>query len=82
MSHFTSLEGPVENYGGQLTLRIPLAAGGQELVECTRAISTVEEEILNIVIPGWLAEKLGISEGSIVTVDNANGKFNIFTNPS
>ncbi len=77
MEKVTSLEGPVENIDGNLMLRIPLEAGGRELVECSQGISEVDGNFLNIVIQGWLAEKLGISEGSRVIVDNENGKFNI-----
>jgi antitoxin component of MazEF toxin-antitoxin module len=40
-------------------------------------LSQVEGELLIVVIPSWLAEKLGISDGSVVTIDNTNGKFNI-----
>jgi hypothetical protein len=69
--------GPVENIGGKLMLRIPLAAGGSELAECARGISESDGEFLCIHIMDWLAEKLGISEGDEVLVDNANGKFNI-----
>jgi len=77
MAQVTSLTGPVENIDGKLMLRIPLAAGGSELVECSRGIGAVEGEFLSIHIMDWLAQKLGISEGSSVTVDNTNGKFNM-----
>ena len=73
----TSLGGPVESLDGQLMLRIPLAAGGEALIECARGISRVSGGYLEIRIQPWLAEKLGISEGSRVVVDNRNGKFNI-----
>ena len=77
MENVTSLNGPVEKIDGKLMLRIPLAAGCTAFIECSRSIGEVDGEYLNIVIQDWLAEKLGISEGSLVTVDNANGKFNI-----
>ena len=32
---------------------------------------------MKITIPEWLAGVLRIDEGSVVSVDNANGKFNI-----
>jgi hypothetical protein len=73
----TSLQRLVENIDGKLMLRIPLAAGGSELVECARGIGEIDGDFLSIVIPGWLAEKLEISEGSAVVVGNANDKFNI-----
>jgi hypothetical protein len=73
----TSLGGPVELVEGELVLLIPLAAGGHELVPFTRGIGRIEGEVLRIVIPHWLAEKLDISEGCRVIVDNAGGKFNI-----
>lgn len=77
MANVTTLTGPVENIDGKLLLRIPLDAGGSELVAASRGIGVVEGEFLSIEIMDWLAQKLGISEGSLVTVDNANGKFNI-----
>lgn len=77
MGNVTSLQRLVENIDGKLMLRIPLAAGGRELAECSRGISEIDGDFLNIVIPDWLAEKLGISEGSAVVVGNANDKFSI-----
>lgn len=77
MAQITSLTGPVENIDGKLLLRIPLAAGGSEFVESSRGVGQVEGEFLSIEIMDWLAQKLGISEGRLVTVDNTNGKFNI-----
>ena len=74
---FVSLEGPVELLKGQLTLRIPLAAGGDKLAPLARMSGHVEGEYLNIVIQPWLAEKLRIGPGSLVFVDNRNGKFTI-----
>jgi hypothetical protein len=73
----TSLEGPVERVDGRLTLVIPLAAGGCEFIRCTSGISEVDGEDLKIKIPDRLAVELGIREGSLVQVDNENGKFNI-----
>ncbi len=73
----TSLQGPVEKIDGKLTLLIPLEAGGDEFVECSRGIGEVDGEYLRIVIPEWLASKLGIQEGTLVSVNNANGKFNM-----
>lgn len=58
-------------------LRIPLSSGGDMLKECTRGISEIQDDMLCIDIKEWLAQKLGVSEGSEVTVDNAGGKFNI-----
>lgn len=73
----TSLEGPVEALDGRLVLRIPLSQGGAALADCARGISEVVDDELYVFISGWLAEKLGICEGSIVIVDNRNGRFNI-----
>ena len=72
-----SLEGPVEVTDGQLTICIPLAAGGDVLAPLARAIGIVEGEYLKVVIQPWLAEKLRIVAGSLVVVDNVNGKFTI-----
>jgi hypothetical protein len=77
MDEITSLQGPVEMIDGKLTLLIPLAAGGDQLIECSRGISEVEGEYLKIIIPEWLAGTLRIANGSLVSVNNENGKFNI-----
>lgn len=77
MSEPISLQGPVEKIGGKLVLRIPLEAGGQELFECSHGISEIEGEYLKVLIPEWLAGMLRIDEGSMVSVNNQNGKFNI-----
>jgi hypothetical protein len=74
---FVTLKGPVEKVDGKLVLRIPLVAGGEELVASARGISSVEGDYLVVTIPDWLAEKLGIIEGSWVHVDNHDGKFHI-----
>ena len=36
---------------------------------------------LKIMIPKWLADKLHIADGSLVTVDNKDGKLNIHPIP-
>lgn len=74
---YISLGGPVEKHEGKLQLRIPLIAGGLELSRVARGISVIEDELLIVTIPDWLAERLGIEEGTPVIVDNQNGKFNI-----
>lgn len=77
MSNFVSLEGPVELVDGRLMLRIPLAAGGDQLASLARGIGESDGEYLNVVIQPWLAEKLHIEAGSLVVIDNENGKFTI-----
>ena len=74
---FTSLQGPVEKVDGRLVLRIPLAAGGDQFIECSRGIAHVDGEYLCIEIPDWLAAQLRVDEGSPVSVDNRDGKCNI-----
>jgi len=73
----TSLQGPVEEVDGKLALRIPLEAGGNQLIACSRGISEVKGEYLEIIIPEWLTGMLRIEKGDMVYVDNENGKFNI-----
>jgi len=77
MDDFASLQGPVEKVDGNLVLRIPLAAGGEEFVECSRGISEVKDGFLIIEIKEWLAGMLRIEAGDLVSVNNADGKFNI-----
>ena len=66
-----------ELLAGQLTLQIPLEVGGADFEEAASGISTVADGCLNIVIPDWLAAKLGIVDGSIVAIDNHGGKLNL-----
>ncbi|HEX4601073.1 MAG TPA: hypothetical protein VH116_06755 [Gemmatimonadales bacterium] len=73
----TSLEGPVELIDGKLTLRVPLAAGGDQLAPLARGIGEIDGEYLKVIIQPWLAGKLRIVPGSLVFVDNRNGKFTI-----
>lgn len=77
MDDIASLEGPVERIDGKLVVRIPLEAGGDEFVQCSRGISEVKDGCLVIEIKEWLAGMLRIEEGDLVHVDNSNGKFNI-----
>jgi hypothetical protein len=72
-----SLEGPVLKINGELVLIIPLSAGGDGLVDCSRGISESRGEFLKIVIPEWLAGMLRIEEGDLVCVNNSDGKFHI-----
>jgi hypothetical protein len=82
MTDIVSIEGPVELVNGQLMLRIPLAMGGDILAPLATQICTVDAEFMNVVIQPWLAEKLRIGEGSLVVVDNKNGKFTITRSPA
>jgi hypothetical protein len=77
MDGFASLQGPVEKVDGNLVLRIPLAAGGDEFVECSRGVSEIKDGYLVIEIKQWLAGVLRIEQGDLVSVNNADGKLNI-----
>ncbi len=80
-SETTSLEGPVELIDGRLTVRIPLAVGGDRLAPYARGMGKIDGEYLNVTIPQRLARKLKITEGSRIAVDNQKGKFNISAFP-
>lgn len=82
MTETISLEGPVELLNGELTLRIPMSAGGDQLAPLARQIADVQDGYLCVVIQPWLAEKLNIRAGSLVVVDNATGKFRITRSPA
>jgi hypothetical protein len=77
MDNVTSLQGTVEKVEGKLVLLIPLNVGGDQFIACSKSISELQGEYLKVVIPEWLAGMLRIEEGSLVTVDNENGKLNI-----
>jgi len=72
-----SLQGPVELINDKLTVRIPLAVGGDKLSLLAKGIGKVDGEHLNVTIPPRLAKKWKIHPESIVSVDNRKGKFNI-----
>jgi len=78
MNEITSIKGPVQAIDGKLTLLIPLDAGGDELIQCTQGIGEVQGESLRIVIPDWLADKIGLYDGCLVHIDNRDGKFNMW----
>jgi hypothetical protein len=71
-----SVECTVEGVEGGLLLRIPLAAGGQQLAPFSR-IGRIEGEDLCLPIPLWMAEQLGVEAGSQVVVDNTGGRLRI-----
>ena len=77
MPDIVSIEGPVELVDGELVLRIPLHVGGAQLAPLARGIGEVVGDYLCVSIKPWLAENLRIEVGSLVVVDNANGKFRI-----
>jgi len=82
MAEVVSLEGPVEVVDDELAILIPLDAGGDVLAPLAKGIGDVDGEFLKVVIQPWLAENLRIAAGSLVIVDNANGKFTITRSPA
>ena len=78
MNKVVSLEGPLECREGKLVLMIPLNAGGNELIECSKGISEVEGEFLKVEIPEWWAGVLRVEAGDRVIVQNTHGKFGIW----
>lgn len=77
MAEVVSLEGPVEIVDGELAVLIPLEAGGDVLASFAKGIGEIDGNFLKVVIQPWLAEKLRIGAGSLVIIDNVNGKFTI-----
>jgi hypothetical protein len=77
MEEVMLLEGPVLKINDELVLIIPLSAGGDALMDCSRGISEVQGDFLKIVIPEWLAGMLRVEEGDLVCVHNSDGKFHI-----
>jgi len=70
-----SIHGPIEKEEDELFLRIPLAVGGKELIGYTKGIGRVDGDFLKIEVMPWMAEKLGVSEGTVMRVDNLTGEF-------
>ncbi|HYK78304.1 MAG TPA: AbrB/MazE/SpoVT family DNA-binding domain-containing protein, partial [Micropepsaceae bacterium] len=50
---------------------------GSDLAASAKGISEIDGDYLRVTIPDWLADKLGIREGTVVDVHNTGGKFNI-----
>jgi hypothetical protein len=75
--NYLSLRGPIEREGDRLVLRIPLDAGGEQLSIVARGISEIDGDDLVVVIPNWLAQKIGVDAGTEVYVDDRSGKLNI-----
>ena len=76
-SDYLSLEGPVECLNGQLILRIPLEAGGQQLRQSVCGQCTVEGKDLIVPLPEWLSTSIRLREGMAVHVDDRWGRLNI-----
>jgi hypothetical protein len=72
-----ALEGPVELIGDTLTIRIPLAVGGDKLAPFAGGLGKIDGEYLNVTIQPRLAKKLKINADSLVSVDNRRGKLTI-----
>lgn len=77
-----SVEGPIELLDGKLVLAIPLDVGGDVLATYAKGIGTIENDCLVVEIRPWLAEKLNVQAGSLVVVDNEEGKFRITPSPA
>ncbi len=77
MDEIVSLSGPVELLDGELVLLIPLDSGGAVLSKAAKGISEIDGDFLKVKIPQWLATKLTIGVGTIVSINNVEGKFNI-----
>jgi hypothetical protein len=77
VDNIISIEGPVERIGDDLTIQIPLSAGGSVLAPFAKGVGQIEGDYLVVVIKPWMADTLRIREGSLVVVDNKEGQFTI-----
>jgi hypothetical protein len=71
------MTGPVVEYGEFFWLLIPLKDGGKNFVKCAKGVSVVEDGYLKVYIAANVAKGIGIQNGSIVQIDNLNGKLNV-----
>lgn len=69
------IEGPVEQIGSEIVLRIPLNEGGMKLLDSVRGAGSIEGDSLEIVIPRPLADRLKLSPGTTVVVGQQSGRF-------
>jgi hypothetical protein len=77
MGKTVGVQGPIEEIDGQLVLLIPLEFGGRDLAANAAGIGEIVGDVLRVDIPDWLAQRLNLSVGTIVDIDNTDGKFNI-----
>ncbi len=77
MTDVTELAGPVEEENGQLVLRVPLVLGGHDFVHVTEGIAAIDGPYLKITLPPWLVKQLDLRDGSRVSIDNRDRKFNM-----
>lgn len=73
----TRVQVTVEELDEELTVRIPLTAGGARLARCARDVGRVDAQSLIIIVPDAVAQAKGISRGSRVEVDNRGGRLHI-----
>lgn len=76
-SDYLALQAPLETRDGRLVFRVPLAHGGDKLQLVAKTTSFVEDGHLVVLIPDWLAARIGLAEGTEVYVDDRWGKLNI-----
>ena len=74
-TRFTLLRGKLEMIEKDYVFIIPLAAGGDQFIECTAGISKIEGENLIITLPEMMVAQAGFHNGSLVDIDNRNGVF-------
>lgn len=72
-----SLEGPAEFIANRFVLRIPLAVGGGQLAAAAGSLGKVEHDHLVVTLPRRLVRKLKIEAGTVLSVDNHQGRLNI-----
>jgi len=75
MTPLKTLEGPVELIDGALSLRIPRALAGPDMVTLLSKACRVDDASVTIRIPDSVAASLELTAGSMVAVDNRGGAF-------
>jgi hypothetical protein len=76
LENVLALEGPVLKVNGELMLFVALADEGSEFAQRSPAITEVQGEFVQILIPEWLAGLLDIEEGDLVRVQS-DGRLHI-----
>lgn len=76
-SELFPLQARVQTLNGHLVIYVPLDRGGRQLASITRGLSDTEGAQLKIVIPEWLANEVGIQEGTDVSIDSRDGQFSL-----
>jgi hypothetical protein len=72
---FEGLQGPIELIDGHWRLRIPLFMVSQKFVDALPPTVEIQDDIIEITIPGQIVPNMGLMDGEFVWVGFRDGLF-------